>query len=136
MNQAIRNSWIAAIAMFVLIFGALSYVQVVGADELKANAWNKRAILQNYCNDRGAIIVGGTPVAESVPGTESCKFQRTYTQPELYAGITGYFSKNYGAHRAREVHERRSWPAARTSSSWTGSASCSWATSPRAPPWS
>ena len=95
-NQAIRNSWIAAIAMFVLIFGALSYVQVVGADELKANAWNKRAILQNYCNDRGAIIVGGTPVAESVPATESCKFQRTYTQPELYAGITGYFSRSYG----------------------------------------
>ncbi len=96
MNQAIRNSWIAAIAMFALIFGALSYVQVIGADELKANAWNKRALLQNYCNDRGAIIVGGTPIAQSVAATESCKFQRTYTQPELYAGITGYFSKNYG----------------------------------------
>ena len=96
MNQAIRHSWIAAIAMFALIFGALSYVQVVGADELKANAWNKRAILQNYCNDRGAILVAGTPIAESVPGSETCKFQRTYAQPELYAGITGYFSKNYG----------------------------------------
>ncbi|HYH77961.1 MAG TPA: penicillin-binding transpeptidase domain-containing protein, partial [Arthrobacter sp.] len=97
MNQAIRNSWVAAIAMFALIFGALSYVQVVGADELKANAWNKRAILQDYCNDRGAIIVGGTPIAESVEGSETCKFQRTYSQPELYAGITGYFSQNYGA---------------------------------------
>ncbi|MCU1554888.1 MAG: penicillin-binding protein 2 [Arthrobacter sp.] len=96
MNQAIRNAWIAAIAMFALIFGALSYVQVVGADELKANAWNKRTLLQNYCNDRGAIIVGGTPVAESVPATESCKFQRSYTQPELYAGVTGYFSRSYG----------------------------------------
>lgn len=96
MNQAIRHSWIAAVAMFALIFGALSYVQVVGADELKANAWNKRAILQNYCNDRGAILVAGAPIAESVPGSETCKFQRTYTQPELYAGITGYFSKNYG----------------------------------------
>jgi peptidoglycan glycosyltransferase len=95
-NQAIRNSWIAAIAMFALIFGALSYVQVVGADELKANAWNKRTLLQNYCNDRGAIIVGGKPVAQSVAGTDSCQFQRVYTQPELYAGITGYFSKNYG----------------------------------------
>jgi peptidoglycan glycosyltransferase len=82
--------------MFVLIFGALSYVQVVGADELKANAWNKRTLLQNYCNDRGAIIVGGAPVAESVPASESCKFQRTYSQPELYAGITGYFSRSYG----------------------------------------
>ncbi|MEO5778191.1 MAG: penicillin-binding protein 2 [Arthrobacter oryzae] len=96
MNQAIRNAWIAAIAMFALIFGALSFVQVIGADELQANAWNKRAILQNYCNDRGAIIVGGTPVAQSVAGSETCKFQRSYTQPELYAGITGYFSKNYG----------------------------------------
>jgi penicillin-binding protein A len=95
-NEAIRNSWIAAVAMFALIFAALSYVQVIGADELKANPWNKRAILQNYCNDRGAIIVGGTPIAQSVEGSESCKFQRTYTQPELYAGITGYFSQNYG----------------------------------------
>ncbi|WP_066288521.1 peptidoglycan D,D-transpeptidase FtsI family protein [Arthrobacter sp. B6] len=97
MNQAIRNSWVAAIAMFALIFGALSYVQVLGADELKANAWNKRAILQDYCNDRGAIIVAGTPIAESVEGSDTCKFQRTYSQPELYAGITGYFSQNYGA---------------------------------------
>jgi peptidoglycan glycosyltransferase len=95
-NQAIRNSWIAAIAMFALIFGALSYVQVIGADDLKDNPWNKRSLLQNYCNDRGAIIVGGTPIAQSVEGSESCKFQRTYTQPELYAGISGYFSKNYG----------------------------------------
>ena len=97
MNQAIRHSWVAAIAMFALIFGAISYVQVVGADDLNANAWNKRAILQDYCNDRGAIIVGGTPVAESVEGSDACKFQRTYPQPELYAGITGYFSQNYGA---------------------------------------
>jgi peptidoglycan glycosyltransferase len=96
-NQAIRNSWVAAIAMFALIFGAISYVQVVGADDLKANAWNNRAILQDYCNDRGAIIVGGTPVAESVEGSEQCKFQRTYSQPALYAGLTGYFSQNYGA---------------------------------------
>jgi peptidoglycan glycosyltransferase len=97
MNQAIRHSWVAAIAMFALIFGAISYVQVVGADELKDNPWNKRAILQTYCNDRGSIIVGGTSVAESVESnSETCKFQRTYTQPELYAGITGYFSKNYG----------------------------------------
>lgn len=97
MNQAIRNSWVAAIAMFALIFGAISYVQVVGADDLKANAWNNRAILQDYCNDRGAIIVGGAPVAESVEGSEQCKFQRAYSQPALYAGLTGYFSQNYGA---------------------------------------
>lgn len=83
--------------MFALLFGAISYVQVVGADDLKANPWNNRSILQDYCNDRGAIIVGGIPVAESVEGSEQCKFQRTYSQPELYAGLTGYFSQTYGA---------------------------------------
>ncbi|GGH97960.1 peptidoglycan D,D-transpeptidase FtsI family protein [Arthrobacter liuii] len=98
MNQAIRHAWVAAVAMFALLFGAISFVQVVGADDLKTNPLNQRAILQNYCNDRGAIIVGGTPVAESVQtGSETCTFQRTYPQPELYAGLTGYFSKNYGA---------------------------------------
>lgn len=84
--------------MFALIFGAISYVQVIGADELKANPWNQRAVLQSFCNDRGAIIVGGSPVAESVDtGSETCAFQRTYPQPEAYAGITGYFSQNFGA---------------------------------------
>jgi peptidoglycan glycosyltransferase len=89
---------VAAIAMFALIFGAISYVQVIGADELKANPWNQRAVLQNFCNDRGAIIVGVSAVAESVEsGSETCAFQRTYPQPELYAGITGYFSQSFGA---------------------------------------
>lgn len=97
MNQAIRSSWLAAVAMFALIFGAISYVQVIGADDLNANPWNQRAILAGFCNDRGAIIVGGKPIAESAPGTETCQFQRKYTQPELYAGITGFFSKNYGS---------------------------------------
>ena len=90
--------------MFALLFGAISYVQVVGADDLKANPWNNRAILQDYCNDRGAIIVGGNPMAESVPGNRSCNFQRPYTQPELYAGLTGYFSQNYGATGLGAVH--------------------------------
>ncbi|MEA5457336.1 penicillin-binding transpeptidase domain-containing protein [Sinomonas sp. JGH33] len=98
MNQAIRNAWIALAVMFALILGSISYVQVVGADDLASNQWNNRAILATFCQDRGAIIVGGQPVVQSAPtGTESCKFQRKYLQPELYAGITGYYSKDYGS---------------------------------------
>ncbi|OFI36455.1 peptidoglycan glycosyltransferase [Arthrobacter sp. SW1] len=97
MNQSIRSAWLAAVAMFALIFGAISYVQVIGADDLNDNPWNQRAVFADYCKDRGAIIVGGKPIAESVPGDDTCNFQRKYTQPELYAGITGYFSRNYGA---------------------------------------
>jgi penicillin-binding protein A len=96
-NQSIRGAWLAAVAMFALIFGAISYVQVIGADELNDNPLNQRAVFADYCKDRGSIIVGGKPIAESVPADESCGFVRKYTQPELYAGITGYFSRNYGA---------------------------------------
>ena len=73
MNQAIRHSWVAAVAMFALIFGAISYVQVVGADALEANPWNQRAILQDYCSDRGASLetmARMAPVAGSVTTIE------------------------------------------------------------------
>jgi peptidoglycan glycosyltransferase len=97
-NQAIRNAWVALAAMFALILGSISYVQVVGADELTSNQWNNRAILATFCQDRGAIVVAGQPVAQSVAsGSESCKFQRQYLQPQLYAGITGYYSNIFGS---------------------------------------
>ncbi|WP_336854217.1 penicillin-binding protein 2 [Sinomonas albida] len=98
MNQAIRNAWVAIAAMFALILGSISYVQVVGADELTSNQWNNRAILQTFCQDRGTIVVGGQPIVQSVPtGSESCKFQRQYLQPQLYAGLTGYYSNIFGS---------------------------------------
>lgn len=98
MNQAIRSTWIAAIALFALIFGSITYVQFFAVDDLKNNAWNNRALLQDFCNDRGAILVGGQPIAQSVQTTngETCKYQRQYEDPMLYSGITGFFSRNYG----------------------------------------
>lgn len=82
MNQAIRNAWVAIAAMFALVMGAISYVQVIGADELNKNSQNNRAILQTFCQERGPITVAGKPIAQSVAsGSDSCKFQRTY--PEI-----------------------------------------------------
>lgn len=97
MNQSIRNAWIATVALFALLFGAVSYIQVVGAQDLSTNALNDRALQRNLCSDRGTILAGGQPIAESVPGTESCKSKRSYPGGALYAGITGYFSTNGSA---------------------------------------
>ncbi|WP_434616462.1 peptidoglycan D,D-transpeptidase FtsI family protein [Arthrobacter sp. A5] len=96
MNQAIRNSWVVAIVLFALVFGSITYVQFFAVDDLKNNALNSRGLIQQFCNDRGSILVGGQPIAESVPSTDKCKFQRVYNQPELYAGLTGFFSQAYG----------------------------------------
>jgi peptidoglycan glycosyltransferase len=97
-NQAIRNAWIAMAVMFALILGSISYVQVVDADALDSNQWNNRAILQTFCQDRGAILVAGQPIVQSVPtGSETCKYQRQYLQGPLYAGLTGYYSNIFGS---------------------------------------
>lgn len=98
MNQAIRSTWIVAIALFALIFGGITYVQFFAVDELKNNPWNNRALLQNFCNERGTIVVGGQPIAQSVPSTngDTCKYQRQYNNPLLYSGITGFFSRSFG----------------------------------------
>jgi peptidoglycan glycosyltransferase len=97
-NQAIRHAWVAIAAMFALILGSISYVQVIGADELASNQWNNRAILQTFCQDRGTILVAGQPIVQSVAsGSESCKYQRQYLQPDLYAGLTGYYSNIFGS---------------------------------------
>ncbi|ALV46808.1 peptidoglycan glycosyltransferase [Arthrobacter alpinus] len=96
MNQAIRNSWIVAIALFALLFGAVSYVQFFAVDSLNANPQNDRQLVASFCSNRGPILVDGQAIAESVPSGTDCKYQRTYNDPELYAGLTGFFSKFSG----------------------------------------
>ncbi|WP_394940352.1 penicillin-binding transpeptidase domain-containing protein [Psychromicrobium sp. YIM B11713] len=99
MNQAIRSSWVVAAALFALILGSVTYVQFFAVDSLRTNDWNSRSLEQSYCNERGAILVGGQAIAQSVPSPadDSCKFTRKYVDPEVYAGLTGYYSKNFGS---------------------------------------
>lgn len=96
MNQAIRNSWIVAIALFALLFGSISYVQFFAVDSLNANPNNNRQLELNFCSNRGPILVDGHAIAESVLTNTDCKFQRKYNDPLLYAGLTGFFSKFSG----------------------------------------
>jgi peptidoglycan glycosyltransferase len=97
MNQAIRNTWVVAIAMFALLFGSLTVVQFFEADDLNANDWNSRTLYKNFDKNRGAILVGGDPIVESVPSDDEFEYQRVYNEPELYAPITGFYSLVYSA---------------------------------------
>ena len=63
MNQAIRHSWVAAIAMFALIFGAISYVQVIGADGFEYERRNRQTLCRcgqsenkPFCNGAHAAV--------------------------------------------------------------------------------
>ncbi|MBG6084723.1 peptidoglycan D,D-transpeptidase FtsI family protein [Zhihengliuella flava] len=97
MNQAIRNVWIAVMVFFLAIMGSLSYIQFVAADELNSNPLNRRQLYQDFDLARGAILVNGNPVAESVESDGSFEYQRVYHDPELYSHLTGFYSLAHGS---------------------------------------
>lgn len=96
MNRPIRNLAIACLVMFLALLINVNYVQFVEADSLNAKNGNKRVINEEFSRDRGAILVDGDPVAESVKSKDEYKFQRRYPDGGLYAPLTGYFSYIYG----------------------------------------
>ena len=96
MNRPIRYLAIACMVMFVALLANINYVQFVEADSLNAKNGNKRVINEEFSRDRGAILVGDDPVAESVESDDEFKYQRRYTDGKLYAPVTGYFSYVFG----------------------------------------
>ncbi len=96
MNTPIRRLAVACLVMFLALMANVTYVQYWQAEELNSHANNKRVIDDEYSRERGAIIVDGEPIAESVPVDDEFGFQRTYVNGPLYAPVTGYFSYSYG----------------------------------------
>ena len=96
MNRPIRNIAIACLVLFMALLVNVNYVQFVQADSLNAKNGNKRVINEEFSRDRGAILVGGKPVAVSTKVKDEYKFQRKYPEAKLYAPITGYFSYVFG----------------------------------------
>lgn len=96
MNTPIRRLSVACLVLFLALMGNATYVQYIDAGNLNSDANNKRVIDDEYSRERGAILVGGEPVAESVPSDDQFEFLRTYPAGALYAHLTGYFSYTYG----------------------------------------
>ncbi len=96
MNKPIRTLAVGCFALFAMLLINLNYVQVLRAGDLNDDSANKRVRDAECSRERGAILVGGDPVARSVPSNDNLKFVRKFTKPELYAPVTGYFSCIYG----------------------------------------
>ncbi|WP_372729815.1 peptidoglycan D,D-transpeptidase FtsI family protein [Nocardioides sp.] len=92
MNKPIRTIAVFCLLLFVALMANATYLQYYKAGDLNDDGRNRRVIESSFARERGAILVGRTPVAESVPSDDRFKFQRTYPQPFKYAPITGWFS--------------------------------------------
>lgn len=97
MNKELKRVSIVVLAMFVALMVSSTYITGFQAESLKADPRNSRAILQSYSAQRGAIVVDGQAVADSKPVDDQYKFLRTYSDGELYAPVTGYYTLGQGS---------------------------------------
>ena len=96
MNKQLKAVSRVVFGMFLLLFAAVTMIQFVSADELRANELNGRTLKNSYKVERGSILVDGDPIAYSTPTNDSFLFARQYPAGAMYAPITGYFSRTQG----------------------------------------
>ena len=95
MNRQLRRVGTVVLLMFVALFTSTTIIQAVSVDQLNADPRNIRTLDDSYSVDRGEILdADGDVLAKSVPSKDVFKYQRVYTNPTVYADVTGYFTFN------------------------------------------
>src|SRR4051794_37153700 len=92
MNKPIRTISIFCLLLFVALMINATWLQYWKSDAYNKDPRNRRVIEAAYSRERGAILVGRDPVAESVKSDDEYDFLRTYAEPFKYAHATGFFS--------------------------------------------
>ncbi len=100
MNRAIRRVGLACTALFLILAGQLTYLQVYKAEDLADDPRNVRKAIRDFSRPRGDIITAdGEVVARSIPDEDDgddFDLQREYPQGDLFAQIVGYQSFVFG----------------------------------------
>lgn len=97
MNKPIRTMAVACMVLFLALLLNVTYLQYFQAEGLNERNDNRRVRDAEFSRQRGAILVAGRQVAESVPSDDRFNFQRRYNQPFKFAHLTGFFSYLYGS---------------------------------------
>jgi peptidoglycan glycosyltransferase len=97
-DRQIRRLGLAFLALFTVLFGQITWVQVVRADRIADNPANaKRQLIAEYSVARGPILTSdGVVIALSRASRGELVYQRRYPSGPLYAGITGFYSFVFG----------------------------------------
>jgi peptidoglycan glycosyltransferase len=101
MNAKIRRLAVGLLVCYIALFVQLNLLQVNREKELTADPRNDRQTIRDFNRPRGEIVTAdGVVIARSVPVTDpddDLKFQREYPTGNLFGGITGYTTFNFGS---------------------------------------
>ena len=97
MNTPLRRVAMAVMVMVVALLANATYVQVIKADDLRADPRNSRVLLDEYSRQRGQISASGQVLAASRATDDRYKYLREYPNPYPYAPVTGFYSMQYGS---------------------------------------
>jgi penicillin-binding protein A len=91
-NSAIRRLAVAAIILMLALMANSTYLQAFRANEINGRNDNRRVRDSQFSVNRGPILIGSTPIAQSKPSNDRFKYQRTYASGPTYAPVTGFYS--------------------------------------------
>jgi peptidoglycan glycosyltransferase len=95
-NRELKRVSVVMLIMFLALFAAATVIQLAQADSLASDSRNTRTLYDSFRAQRGPIMAGETVLAQSVPVDDDFRFLRQYTNPLVYAPVTGFFTLNQG----------------------------------------
>ena len=105
-------------ALFAILIGNLTYIQVFKAKDYQNMSFNNHSILKAAYVKRGSIITSdGVTLAESIQ-QEDGTYTRSHPNGSLAAQAVGYYSTRYGA-TGVEARMNETLTGAKDYSSWT-----------------
>lgn len=99
MNKHITRLGVGFLVLYSVLFVQLNRVQYFGAERLRDEPGNSRAVVRQFGQPRGSIATAdGTLVAQSTEVVDA-DFDRVrqYPHGDLYAHVVGHYSFNSGA---------------------------------------
>lgn len=95
MNGPLRKVAVVLAIMFAALLFNATWISVVRTDDLNADPRNRRVRDAEFSQDRGAILVGNEPIAETQSGSGRFPFVRNYPSPTTWSSVTGWYSYDY-----------------------------------------
>ncbi|TLS42581.1 penicillin-binding protein 2 [Streptomyces montanus] len=106
MNKTIRRASVFTLLLVLALLVRATWVQFYEGTALADDKDNRRNTIEQYAYPLGDIIVAGDAVTGSKEvRSGDLKYQRTYKDGALYAGVTGYSSQVYGATQLEGIYQ-------------------------------